>query len=1193
MRNWKNALVFVLAIGFVAGGAVTPARGQCTTWLDGVSPGLTGPVYAMIPYYNGDLIAAGSFSQAGGVSVNNIAKWNGTSWSALGSGLGSGGNNSVYALAVWNGVLYAGGNFLNSGGTTTFYIAYWNGSSWLPTNGELNNPVRALCTCNTSGSEQLYAGGEFNWATNGGTSVPVNYVARYDGATWYGIGTSPNFGTSGTVYALVCASSLYIGGNFYSAGNVAGFNNIAKWGGGGNCQMVGTGTNGPVYSLNADNGWPYVYVGGAFSTAGGISANNVALWQGDNHWEAMGSGMNGTVKALRVHYGVNAGGEFTAASGSPASHIANWTGAAWVPMRSGTDATVNAMVSRGTDLCVGGNFSFAGGRPAGRWARWGVGGVDSTPPTGATATPAVFCLGSSTSLQATGGTLGTGAVVVWYAGSCGGTSVGTGNPLSVSPTVPTTYYARYEGDCNITSCSPGVSVTLGSAPVFGTHPLGATKHPDESVTFTAAASGLGTITYKWQKNNVDISPPATGPSYTINPIAPGDAGDYRCVATSGCGSTNSDPATLTVLSCINPVLTLYSADQCIKLGENLVVQVNLSGPESTCWKIRGGQFRIGFDAGVLSLVSAEPGAPTWGEEIMEIGGAGNLQYAVGCLPPPNDCGDVQGTMATLTFSPINNYCPETLANLVYFLPDPNGEWPTAVFDSNDVEFKRPTNLTANDLPASVKVDIAPPTLTGCPSNISIGTDPNVCTAVVSWIPPTVSDNCTGATLTSTHNPGDTFPKGTTTVTYTGTDTCGNTATCSFTVTVTDDENPVIAGCPSNITTGTQAPLCSAVVSWTAPTATDNCPGVVLTSTHNPGATFPKGITTVTYTATDAAGLTALCSFTVTVNDDDAPVVTCPANLNLFAGLDGCSDTDPGSATALDNCDGVLTPTYVRSDGKTLNEPFCAPDSPITITWTATDTVPNTGTCTQTITVAYSGFFDITVEYEGAGPLPGAFGGTTFTRCITFAVYQAGALMQTVDLLMNFTDGSATGTFTVTNGLYDCITAKDKLHTLRRTKALIGGNYLVSFTGADALVPGNLNDNDYIDIVDFGLWVNRYSLAFSKDTTCSTLPYHPNFNGDNVADELDYSFIQMNFWEYSEALCGPPLPGGPGDGGPITRISVRDLIAQGLGELAILDLNGDRYYDTTDVALWLQGVRPLQKAHENLWDSEESPAVADF
>src|SRR5256885_11868144 len=73
-----------------------------------------------------DLYAGGEFTTAGGSAANYIAKWNGSSWSALGSGM----NSNVYALAASGSDLYAGGYFTTAGGSTANYIARWNGSSW-------------------------------------------------------------------------------------------------------------------------------------------------------------------------------------------------------------------------------------------------------------------------------------------------------------------------------------------------------------------------------------------------------------------------------------------------------------------------------------------------------------------------------------------------------------------------------------------------------------------------------------------------------------------------------------------------------------------------------------------------------------------------------------------------------------------------------------------------------------------------------------------------------------------------------------------------------------------------------------------------------------------------------------------------------------------------------------------------------
>jgi HYR domain. len=126
--------------------------------------------------------------------------------------------------------------------------------------------------------------------------------------------------------------------------------------------------------------------------------------------------------------------------------------------------------------------------------------------------------------------------------------------------------------------------------------------------------------------------------------------------------------------------------------------------------------------------------------------------------------------------------------------------------------------------------------------------------------------------------------GVTTNTFRATDAAGNTALCTFTVTVNDTQNPVIT-CPTNIIATTPIGSCVAVVNYTV-TATDNCPGVTtaLQSGLASGSSFPLGVSTVTWRATDASGNTATCSFTVTVLDGQLPVISQqPANTTSCVG----------------------------------------------------------------------------------------------------------------------------------------------------------------------------------------------------------------------------------------------------------------------------------------------------------------------
>ncbi len=162
------------------------------------------------------------------------------------------------------------------------------------------------------------------------------------------------------------------------------------------------------------------------------------------------------------------------------------------------------------------------------------------------------------------------------------------------------------------------------------------------------------------------------------------------------------------------------------------------------------------------------------------------------------------------------------------------------------------------------VDNTPPSFTSCPNNIVVVTSPGLNTGTATWTAPTAVDNVGVTNLTSTHQPGATFPLGVTSVTYTARDAADNQAWCSFTVTVIDDQAPVISNCPDNLTVGTADGTQRGTAVWTAPSAVDNVGVASLASNFAPGASFPLGETLVIYTASDAAGNSATCQFTITV-----------------------------------------------------------------------------------------------------------------------------------------------------------------------------------------------------------------------------------------------------------------------------------------------------------------------------------------
>ncbi|MFC4721878.1 HYR domain-containing protein, partial [Geojedonia litorea] len=228
----------------------------------------------------------------------------------------------------------------------------------------------------------------------------------------------------------------------------------------------------------------------------------------------------------------------------------------------------------------------------------------------------------------------------------------------------------------------------------------------------------------------------------------------------------------------------------------------------------------------------------------------------------------------------------------------------------------------------------------CPSDITVNNDAGQCGAIVNFTP-TATDNCSVVSIVSSPASGSFFAVGTTQVTVTATDAAGNTDVCNFDVTVNDTEDPVVS-CPSDITVNNDAGQCGAIVNFT-PTATDNCSVVSIVSSPASGSFFAVGTTTVTVTATDAAGNTDVCNFDVTVNDTEDPVVSCPSDITVSNEAGQCGAIVNFTPTATDNCS-VASIVSSPASGS-----FFAVGT-TTVTVTATDAAGNTDVCNFDVTV---------------------------------------------------------------------------------------------------------------------------------------------------------------------------------------------------------------------------------------------------
>ena len=281
----------------------------------------------------------------------------------------------------------------------------------------------------------------------------------------------------------------------------------------------------------------------------------------------------------------------------------------------------------------------------------------------------------------------------------------------------------------------------------------------------------------------------------------------------------------------------------------------------------------------------------------------------------------------------------------------------------------------------------PATIT-CPANQSVNNTPGACSAAVTYsssttgTSPTVTYTFTGATTGSGSGDGSgsSFNVGVTNVTLNATNACGS-ASCSFNVTVSDNQVPSIT-CPANVmvqcASGVPVPNTALVI------ASDNCPGVTVSfvSDNITAGDCPNRFTIArTYRATDASNNSSTCVQTITVNDDTAPTITCPAPVTVeCASAVPAHDFAGGSAS--DNC-GAVTVTWISD---VISGQTCANRYTVTRTYEASDACGNTSSCTQIITVndntapIISCPPAITVQCASAVPAHDFAGGSASDNC---------------------------------------------------------------------------------------------------------------------------------------------------------------------------------------------------------------------
>ena len=601
--------------------------------------------------------------------------------------------------------------------------------------------------------------------------------------------------------------------------------------------------------------------------------------------------------------------------------------------------------------------------------------IGATATAGAIAGDETTCTGTSTA-DITSTTDGTGSGTISYkweestdAGSTWSIVQGaTGSTYNAGSLSQTTWFRRTTvATLNGAPCESAVSntvvKTVDQLPVFTAAPTATTVNTDAGlatagVSYTATATGPTAVTLSYAMTGATTLSGAGTGSGTAFGIG---TTSVTITATTNCGSVSTS----------FDIIVIDNEDPVIAAGNDLnfatttsttgcSMPVTVTSPVAT------------DNAPGVSVAYVLSGATTGSGTVIT-----NETFNVGTTTitwtatdaSGNTASDVQLVVVTDAVAPAIANTPSNMVltadagtcatNATWTAPVASDECGIATFvsdassgDSFPVGITTVT-YTATDVNGNVAttsftitvVDAELPVIAGTPSDITLTSDANACGTTATWIAPTSSDNCGISSFTGSHTSGDFFPVGTTTVTYTATDVNGNTQSTSFNVVVAD-LNPVITGVPSDITQGNDAGSCNAVVTWTAPVVTDNCSGVVVTSTHASGDIFSVGTTTVTYSAVDVNGNTTTASFNVTVSDTEDPMfVSAPADITISSTATTCDAPATWAAPVVDdNCTALPTLTSTHSSGDVF------PVGTTAVTYTVLDAAGNSQTHTFNVTV---------------------------------------------------------------------------------------------------------------------------------------------------------------------------------------------------------------------------------------------------
>jgi hypothetical protein len=331
-----------------------------------------------------------------------------------------------------------------------------------------------------------------------------------------------------------------------------------------------------------------------------------------------------------------------------------------------------------------------------------------------------------------------------------------------------------------------------------------------------------------------------------------------------------------------------------------------------------------------------------------------------------------------------------------------------------------------------------------------------------------------------------------------------------------------------------------------------------------------GTATVPFVPTNFSNVTSL---------NNLQLVGVPAS-NIDVAAD--AGTTAGAAiavptvTATNNC-GAVTPvirTVTYPDATTsLTWPAMFPIGVSSVTWSTTDAAGNVATATRTYTVQNYQLATIDVDLVG-----GVSSSITFNQIVRLRLSSGAVVSATIPFTGN--NGAVVDAQVPVSASYTCVSVKDATHTLADSQSLsvVGTKWVAG--AAFALTAGDSNDDNVVDILDFGMFVSDRGAG--KDPSSRS-----NFDRNAFVNNGDYGFISLNFL-FAGDTCG----GGYLDGNtPLARVSVKELRRSGLGYLEQADINMDGWVDQIDMGLAMQG--QFRRDYPNALEVQDEVEMADW